>query len=144
MAKEKNKTKLQGYMLSPYYGTEPPPETNIRCSRPPKSLGKTDVQSTNQDRDIISQIIKSGKGLLLVVNKWDLIKKDTGSLNTFHQDILDFYPALAHYPILFISVLHNLRVRSILKEALNVFNERGRKIKTTDLNTFVKKNVILV
>ena len=39
-------------MLSPYYGTEPPPETNIRYSRPPKSLGKTDVQSTNQDRDI--------------------------------------------------------------------------------------------
>ena len=96
---------------------------------------------TNQDRDIISQIIKAGKGLLIVVNKWDLIKKNTDSLKNFHQDILDFYPALTHYPILFISVLHNLRVRSILKETLNVYNERGRNVKTTDLNMFIKKAI---
>ena len=56
MAKEKNKTKLQGYMLSPYYGTEPPPETNIRYSRPPKSLGKTDVQSMNNQNEPIKGI----------------------------------------------------------------------------------------
>ena len=53
MAKEKNKTKLQGYMLSPYYGTEPPPETNIRYSRPPKE--KYDAATMLQSMDWASE-----------------------------------------------------------------------------------------
>jgi len=96
---------------------------------------------TNQDRDIIRQVIDSGKGLMVVVNKWDLIKKDTNSAQNFKQDILDIYPSLSYYPILFISILHNLRVRSILKQALNVIKQRRRKIKTVELNIFLKKAI---
>ena len=96
---------------------------------------------TNQDRDIIRQVIDSGKGLMVVVNKWDLIKKDTNSAQNFKQDILDIYPSLSYYPILFISILHNLRVRSILKQALNVIKQRQRKIKTVELNIFLKKAI---
>ena len=96
-------------------------------------------QFTNQDRDIIRQVIDAGKGIVIVVNKWDLLEKDTDSLKNFKQDILDAYPSLTHHPMLFISVLQNLRVRGILKLTLQVYKERQRKIKTKELNDFIKK-----
>ena len=94
---------------------------------------------TNQDRDIIRQVIDAGKGLLITVNKWDLLEKDTDSLKNYRQDILDTYPSLVHYPMLFVSVLQNLRVRGILKQTFSVYKERQRKVKTSVLNEFIKK-----
>ena len=94
---------------------------------------------TNQDRDIIRQVIDIGKGLIIAVNKWDLLDKDTDSLKNYRQDILDIYPMLNHYPILFISVLHNLRTRKILSETFKLFRERHKKVKTVKLNEFIQK-----
>ncbi len=94
---------------------------------------------TNQDRDIIRQVIDAGKGLLITVNKWDLLEKDTNSLKNYRQDILDTYPSLVHYPMLFISVLKNLRVRGVLKQTFSVYKERQRRVKTSVLNEFIKK-----
>jgi len=93
----------------------------------------------NQDKDIIRYVIDSGKGLIIVINKWDLLEKNTHTLKEYRQDILDQYPVLEYYPILFISVFHNLRVREVLKTTLEVFNERQRKLKTPELNEFIKK-----
>ena len=93
----------------------------------------------NQDKDIIRYVIDSGKGLIIVVNKWDLLEKDLYSQKEFHQDIIDQYPMLSYYPILFISVVHNLRTREVLKMTLMVFKERQKKIKTADVNEFIKK-----
>ena len=93
----------------------------------------------NQDKDIIRYVIDSGKGLIIVVNKWDLLEKNTDTLKEYRQDIFDQYPVLNYYPILFISVAHNLRVREVLKTTLKVYNERQRKLKTPELNEFIKK-----
>ena len=93
----------------------------------------------NQDRDIIRQVIDTGKGLVIAINKWDLLEKDTDFLRNYRQDILDTYPTLVHYPILFISVSHNFRVRSILKETFTIYKERQRKVKTVALNEFIKQ-----
>ena len=94
---------------------------------------------SNQDRDIIRQVIDTGKGLLIAVNKWDLVKKDTYTLKNYRQDILDTYPALGHYPMLFISVLQNLRIRDVLKQTFQIYKERQRKVKTSAVNEFIKK-----
>ena len=94
---------------------------------------------TNQDRDIIRQVIDTGKGLIIAVNKWDLLEKDTGFLKNYRQDILDTYPTLVHYPMLFISVSQNLRVRNVLKETFKVYKERKRKVKTASVNEFIQK-----
>mgnify|MGYP001442708030 CR=1 FL=1 len=93
---------------------------------------------SNQDRDIIRHVIDCGKGLIIIINKWDLIAKDTNTMRDFTQDIIDTYPALRYYPMLYISVLHNLRVRKILDLALNVFMELKRKLKTSEINNFIK------
>ena len=94
---------------------------------------------TNQDRDIIRQVIDTGKGLLIAINKWDLLEKDKDSLKNYRQDILDTYPTLVHYPMLFISVLQNLRTRDVLKETFRVFKERNRQVNTASVNKFIQK-----
>ncbi|SUZ91269.1 uncharacterized protein METZ01_LOCUS44123 [marine metagenome] len=93
----------------------------------------------NQDKDIIRHVIDSGKGLIIVINKWDLLKKDTHTQKEYCQDIYGQFPMLEYYPILFISVAHNLRTREVLKTSLEVFKERQRKLKTSDVNDFIKK-----
>ena len=92
-----------------------------------------------QDQNIVSYVIDKGKGLLLVLNKWDLIKKDGYTLDNIKQDIIYTYPVLEYYPMLFISVKNNLRVRDVLKFSKQVFYERQRKIQTSDLNKFLEK-----
>jgi GTP-binding protein len=95
----------------------------------------------NQDKDIIRYVIDLGKGLIIVVNKWDLLEKDTHTQKEFRQDILDQFPKLSYYPIIFISVIHNLRTREVLKLTLNVFDERQKRVKTAELNNFIKKAI---
>jgi len=92
-----------------------------------------------QDQNIVSYVIDKGKGLLLVLNKWDLIEKDGYTLDNIKQDIIYAYPVLEYYPMLFISVKNNLRVRDVLKFSKEVFYERQRTIQTSDLNKFLEK-----
>ena len=94
---------------------------------------------TNQDRDIIRKVIDTGKGLIIAVNKWDLLEKYTDFMKNYRQDILDTYPALLHYPMLFISVSQNLRVRNVLKQTFMVYKERQKKVTTSKVNEFIKK-----
>ena len=92
-----------------------------------------------QDRNIISYVIDKGKGLILVLNKWDKIEKDGFTLDKIKKDIIHSYPILEYYPMLFISVKNNLRVREVLKYAKDVFYERQKTISTSDLNKFLEK-----
>ena len=94
---------------------------------------------TNQDRDIIRKVIDTGKGLIIAVNKWDLLEKYTEFMKNYRQDILDTYPALLHYPMLFISVSQNLRVRNVLKQTFMVYKERQKKVNTSKVNAFIQK-----
>ena len=94
---------------------------------------------SKQDRNIISYIIDKGKGLLIVLNKWDLIEKNNYTLKNIQDDMIASYPMLAYFPMMFISVKNNLRVRDVLKNARKVHYERQRTIKTNDLNVFLEK-----
>ena len=95
----------------------------------------------NQDRDIARAVMDSGKGLVLVVNKWDAIEKDTDTMKDFMEEIEYRFMAMQHYPILFISVKNNRRVTTVLDEAVRIFDARRKKIKTASLNEFVAKAV---
>ena len=93
----------------------------------------------NQDRDIVRSVIDVGKGLILVINKWDKIDKSTNTMKDFVDEIEYRFMAMKHYPKLFISVKNNLRIPSVLDEAIRVFDARRTKIKTAALNEYVKK-----
>ena len=96
----------------------------------------------NQDKSIIKDIIDRGKGLIIVVNKWDLIKKDTNTMKDFKDDMTYKFPILKHYPILFMSIKNNLKVREVIKKTLEVYRMRKKKIKTSLLNEILKDIII--
>lgn len=94
-----------------------------------------------QDKEIIRNIIKLGKGLLIVVNKWDLIDKDTDTMKEMIDEINYSFKSTEHYPILFISVKNNLRLQKIMELTVKIHKRRGNKISTPLLNELISKIV---
>ena len=94
-----------------------------------------------QDRSIIDQVIKAGKGLVIVVNKWDLVEKDTHTMNETRVTIREQFPKLDDFPILFVSALTRQRVSGLLKKAFSIYENYNRAIITKKLNTFLE-NVV--
>ena len=87
----------------------------------------------NQDKNIIKKVIGCGKGLIIIINKWDLINKNI-TKDDFKEEVIYSLPDLRYYPIKFISIKNNYKVRSVLEESINVFKRRNIKIKTRLLN----------
>ena len=94
-----------------------------------------------QDKNIIRYVIDKGKGIIVLVNKWDLIIKETNTMKEMRDDIINFYPYLQHHPILFISVKNRFRVDKILDNIMSIHNKTIDKIKTSDLNFLLEKIV---
>jgi len=92
---------------------------------------------SKQDKAIVDLVIKKGKGLVLLVNKWDLIEADTNTMSEMKKEIQRQFKPLDHYPILFISALTRRRVSNILKIADEVYHTRMKKISTKLLNNFL-------
>ena len=94
-----------------------------------------------QDKNIIKYTIERGKGVVVVVNKWDLIEKDTYTMKNFIEEIQYSMPELRYYPIIFISIKNNLKLRQVLDVSLDVYKKRSQKIKTKLLNDVFNKIV---
>jgi len=94
-----------------------------------------------QDRSIVDKVIKSGKGLIMVVNKWDLIEKETNTLTETKEGIREQFPKLDDFPIIFISARTRQRVSSIIKEAFEVYENYKMEIPTKALNTFLERAI---
>ena len=95
-----------------------------------------------QDKSIIKHAIDRGKGLIVVINKWDLIEKDSFTMNNFKDKMIYKLPILKYYPIIFISIKNNLRIRNVLEKSLDVYNKRGTKLKTSLLNEVIN-NIVM-
>ena len=87
-----------------------------------------------QDMELFSLIIKRNKGLVFLVNKWDLIKKETNTAVQFEKQIKEKIAPFTDVPILFISALEKQRVFQAIETGLQVFENRNRKITTSKLN----------
>lgn len=88
----------------------------------------------SQDLNIISLVIRNNKGLIVLVNKWDLIEKDNNTTKKFEKVIRERTAPFTDYPILFISATNKQRIHKIL-EFVDVVNlNRKKKIPTAELN----------
>jgi GTP-binding protein len=88
----------------------------------------------SQDLNIISLVIRNNKGLIVLVNKWDLIEKDNNTTKKFEKEIRERTAPFTDYPILFISAVNKQRIHKIL-ELVDMVNEnRKKKIPTAELN----------
>jgi GTP-binding protein len=87
-----------------------------------------------QDMNIISLIQKNSKGLIILVNKWDLIEKENNTSKIFEKEIRDKTAPFTDYHILFISAINKQRIFNILELIETVNKNRTRKIPTSELN----------
>ncbi len=89
----------------------------------------------NQDLKIATLAWEAGRGLILVLNKWDLYEDKTDkSADKFRKDVIDKAPYLAHVPFLFTSAKTGMRVTRVLDLALAVQEQRTRRISTSQVN----------
>jgi len=88
----------------------------------------------NQDMSIFSVIEKNKKGVVLLVNKWDLIDKDTSSTRKYEESIRERMAPFTDLPIVFISALNKQRIHKALETAMEVYENRTQKIPTSKIN----------
>ena len=95
-----------------------------------------------QDVSIIALADKNRKGIVILVNKWDLIEdKETNTAKEFQERILEKIAPIAYPPILFISVLTKQRVHKAIETAVMVYENKRRKVPTSELNEVMLKEV---
>lgn len=87
-----------------------------------------------QDLNIFSLIQRNNKGVVIVVNKWDLIEKETNTHKEFENLIRNRISPFEDVPIIFTSVLNKQRIFKVLETAKQVYEARSRRISTSELN----------
>ena len=92
---------------------------------------------TEQDKKIAGIAHEAGKGLMVVVNKWDLIEKDNHTMSDFEKDIQKELPFMSYAPILFVSVLTGQRISKVMEEAKSIAETRAMRISTSQLNALI-------
>lgn len=94
-----------------------------------------------QDIKILNLAQKKKRGVVILVNKWDLLKKETNSASVHKEDILERIAPNNDIPVLFISVLEKQRVLKALDIALEVYNNKFKRISTSKLNEVMRKAI---
>ena len=87
-----------------------------------------------QDVSIISMAEKKRKGIVILVNKWDAMEKDSSTARKFELAIRERLAPIDYTPILFISVHQKQRIFQAIEKAIEVYENRNRKIPTSELN----------
>jgi len=90
-----------------------------------------------QDVNILHLVIRNRKGVVLLVNKWDLVEKDTNTMKAFEKQIREKCAPFQDFPVIFISAINKQRVFRVLETAMEVFNNRTQKILTSALNKYM-------
>lgn len=94
---------------------------------------------THQDIDVLNEAAKLKKGIVICVNKWDLIEKETNTARQFEIKIYEVVKMFDYIPIIFISALTKQRIAKALDACLAVHEERSKHILTSDLNDAVQE-----
>lgn len=87
-----------------------------------------------QDLNILSLIQKNNKGMIVLVNKWDLVEKDNNTAALVEKEIRERTAPFTDYPVLFISAINKQRIHKVLELIEQVNTNRNRKISTSELN----------
>ena len=94
-----------------------------------------------QDLGIYSLAAKKGKGIVVLVNKWDLIQKQTNTARDYEKELRNRLAPFNDVPILFISAKTKVRIYNVIETALEVYENRQKKITTSELNETILKAI---
>ena len=92
---------------------------------------------TEQDKKIAGIAHEAGKGIVVVVNKWDLIEKETNTMNEFKKEIARELTFMSYAPSVFISALTGQRVNHVIEMAKYVAENRAMRVPTGQLNNLI-------
>ncbi len=88
----------------------------------------------SQDLNIFSLIQRNNKGVVVVVNKWDLIEKDSNTHLHYREMIAEKIAPFNDVPVIFTSVINKQRIYNVIETAIKVYENKTRKIPTSKLN----------
>ncbi|MEO6329685.1 MAG: ribosome biogenesis GTPase Der [Ginsengibacter sp.] len=94
-----------------------------------------------QDLNIFSLAIKKGKGIVVLVNKWDIMEKETNTARDYEKELKTRLAPFNDVPILFISAIEKTRIFKAMEVGLEVYENRRQKIPTSKLNDIMLKAV---
>jgi GTP-binding protein len=95
-----------------------------------------------QDVNLISLAERQGKGMVIMVNKWDLVEKDSKTSEKFKKDILEKLAPIDYIPIIFASVLTKQRIFQVIETTVKVFENKTKKIPTNKLNDLLLPEIV--
>ena len=96
---------------------------------------------TAQDVAIFSLAQRKGKGIVLLVNKWDLVPKETNTARDYEKAIHDKIAPFTDVPVIFISAHEKTRIFQAMEKALEVYENRQRRVPTSKLNDIMLKEI---
>lgn len=99
---------------------------------------------TDQDAKIAGEAHEAGKGVIIVVNKWDAVEKETGTLENYKKDIYDKLKYLSYAPIIFISAKTGQRVHKLFDLINHVREQNSMRVSTSILNQVINEAIALV
>ncbi len=95
----------------------------------------------SQDVNIIGLAQRQGKGIVLMVNKWDLVEKETGTAEKFKKEILEKIAPIDYLPIIFASALNKQRIFQVIEKAVQVYENKTKKVPTSQLNNLLLEDI---
>lgn len=98
---------------------------------------------TEQDKKIIGYIHEAGKGLILMVNKWDMIEKETNTILSFEKEIRNGLPFAPYAPMLFGSAMTKQRIQKLGDMIYNVAEQQSMRVSTSVLNDLLEDAKIM-
>lgn len=99
---------------------------------------------TDQDAKIAGEAHEAGKGIILVINKWDAVEKDTYTIEQFKKDVYNKLSYLTYAPIMFISAKTGQRVNKLYETINNVANQNALRVTTGMLNQVLNEAIAIV
>lgn len=91
----------------------------------------------SQDLNIHNLIVRNRKGCVIVVNKWDLVEKESNTMKEWRAFLAKKLAPFNDIPIVFASALNKQRILEVLQQAIRVYNSRSRRIPTSELNDYI-------
>ena len=99
---------------------------------------------TDQDAKIAGEAHESGKGVIILVNKWDAVEKGTGSLENYRKEVYQKLAYLTYAPVLFVSALTGQRIDKLFSLINSVNEQNAKRVTTGTLNDVINEAITLV
>lgn len=96
----------------------------------------------SQDVNIISLAQKQGKGIVLMVNKWDLMEKDSKTADRIRKEMMEALKPIDYLPIIFASTIEKQRIFQVVEKAVEVYNNKIKRIPTSQLNDALLPEIV--